>query len=92
MDQNERITSVETKMDYVSADIKEIKKMLSDHIARDGEKLTREEAYKAFAYKHIEPEIDKLRSKMDKGMWIIISSGVSMVISLIIIIVKTFIR
>lgn len=65
----ERLAIVETNINHIRGDVSEIKSMLVDHINKDSEKLTREEAYKAFAFKTLEPEVIRIRGTLNKAFW-----------------------
>lgn len=49
MTQGERITKIETQVDYIKNDVTEIKQMLSSHIKKEDEFLTVGESRKMYA-------------------------------------------
>lgn len=85
---NERMAIVETQMINIGKEVTEIKTMLITHMEADADKMTRSEAYKAFAYKQIEPEVGRLRALVVKSLWWVVGIGGTLISGLVLFFVK----
>lgn len=82
------IKIVETTLKFVQRDISEIKSTLNAISLSLSMSMTRDEAYKAFAQKNIEPELLRVRNVAEKSVFIIAVSLLGIIASLITLMVR----
>ena len=88
MEENERMAIVENEVKHISIQTTEIKALLIAHIEKDADKMTRAEAYKAFAYKTTEKEVGRVRTTVTKAVWWGITTVGSLVVGLVLYILN----